>query len=135
MIDEHRRLNLQTTDNQKIEVEVNFSKNPNVKDCKVLRFIFVDKQFEVKRDDLTALLMAIGDVKTTKNLLPMKLTRVHKLERRLGMDFTASKDYRKGETIHIEAPWIDEVPTEEEVYAGALKRKSKIIDKVRKFIT
>lgn len=129
MITEHRKFVVKTLEKESIEAEINFSTDKNISDGKVIRFTLGDKQFTVKRDELTSLLMMIGDEQTQKDLIPMKTTHIHKLERMLFFEFPASRDYRKGEKISIKAPWIDETPTEQETFAGKLMRKSKFFKK------
>ena len=41
----------------------------------------------------------------------------------LGFKWKCSKDFKKGDEVLIQAPWLDEIPTEEEMMSGALKRK------------
>lgn len=129
MITEQRKMILKTTENEDVEVDINFSSNPLVSEGKVLRFTFGDKTFSVKRDDLTMLLLAVGDQDTQKKLLPLKLSNVKRLERMLFMEFPASKDYKKGELIALRAPWIDEVPSEEEIMSGNFNR---VVKKLKK---
>jgi hypothetical protein len=125
MITEHRIFNLDTLDHDKWEVEINYSANPSFTNAQVLRFKRKGEVFEVKRNDLTALLILVGDAETTSKLLPLKKTTIKKMERMLTFEFKAGKDYKKGEKIQVNAPWIDEVPTEEEILSGSLNRKSK----------
>lgn len=126
MITDHRVLQLRTIRGEKVEAEVNYSDNENVNKCQVVRIKFDEKEFEIKRDELTTLLMVIGSEVDQKKLLPLKLNKIKKVERLLVFDYKASKDYKKGETVTIRAPWIDEIVTEDEVLSGAFnKRKTK----------
>lgn len=126
MISAHRILQLPTFDGKKIEVEVNWSDNQAVKDCKIVRFREGETCFEVSRDALVTILMIIGREADQKKLMPLKTTGVKVVQRMLGFEFDASRDYRKGEKISVRAPWIDQITTEDEILSGALsKRKSK----------
>lgn len=126
MIDENRRLTLKKLAGGVLEVEVNWSDSDDICPSKVLRFYDgSNKLFELKREDLEGLLMVLGGEGTMKKLLPIKISRVKKVERLLYMDFKATKDYKKGEIIPIKAPWVDVIPYEEDVYAGNLKKPSK----------
>lgn len=122
MIDEHRVLNLEGEDGI-IEVEINW--NETVSGCRMLKLSFNGEEVIVDRDRLVSLLMLIGTESDQKKMMPMKLTRIRKMERMLTFSFNASKDYRKGEPITIKAPWIDEVPDVEEVFAGNVKARKK----------
>lgn len=122
MLSEHRRLQLKTTRGERLEAEVNFSENPKVKDCQVIRFHINGKELDIKRDELVALLMAIGDEGMQEKLLPIKIGTTRKVERMLTFEWQATRNYAKGDTIQVKAPWIDEIPTEEELMAGKLKR-------------
>lgn len=126
MITDHRVLQLRTTRGEKIEAEVNYSDNENVSKCQVIKFKFDGKEFEIKRDELTTLLMVIGSEVDQKKLLPLKLNKIKKVERLLVFDYKASKDYKKGETVTIRAPWIDTVVSDDEILSGAFsQRKTK----------
>lgn len=123
MITERRKFCLKTLEKEDIDAEVNFSTDKKVVNGQVIRFTFGDKQFSMKRDELTSLLLMIGDEKTQKSLLPVKTTSVKKLERILYFEFPAGRDYKKGEKIAVKAPWIDVIPTEDEIFAGSMKKR------------
>lgn len=123
MIRNHDKLTAKTAENQDLTIEVNYSEDPEVKDCKMLRFDCPNLVFHVKREELVSILLMLGDSETQKKLIPVKRTNVKKLERRLHFTFKAQKDYRAGEVIEVVAPWIDEVPTEEEMFAGNLNNR------------
>ena len=126
MLEGHRKLVLKTTTNEDIEIEVNYSSNLEVQNCKIMRIRKGDQEFDVKRDDLVSIMLIIGDMETQKKMLPVKMERVRKLERMLHFDFVAKKDYKRGEKIYVSAPWIDVVPDVEEVFSGNVN-KNKII--------
>jgi hypothetical protein len=123
MLDEHRVLQLRTTNGRKLEAEVNFSTNAKVKDCQVVRLRAGDETYDIKRDDLTTLLMVIGDESTMKSLIPLKTSTVRKVERLLTFKWKATKDYRRGDEITVTAPWLDEVVTSDEVMSGNFKKR------------
>jgi len=124
MLDEHRILQLKTLEGDSVEVEINF--NEKVGDCKILRFRVGDKEFDIYRDELLSLMLVIGSADDQKRLMPAKVTNVRRMERLLRFQFPASKDYRKGETVEVVAPWIDEIPDAEEVFSGNVKNQRKI---------
>lgn len=127
MLTDHNRLVIKTLENEDIEIEVNYSDDPEIKDCKVFRVSMGEKVFQIKRDELLRLLLALGDPSTQKKLLPTRVKNIKKIERRLHFRFKAKKDYREGETIEVVAPWIDEVITEEEKFSGNINtRKPKL---------
>lgn len=87
----------------------------------------------MKRDELVSLLLIVGSAEVHQKLLPIKLTNVRKAQRMLGFEWISPREYRKGEKITVQAPWIDEIVTEDEVFSGAIKRrKSKILDRISK---
>lgn len=131
MIDDHRRFRIGLLDGGHIEVEVNFDKSDKVSESKVLRLFIDGKTFDVIAKDLVSFLVLVGDVGVKKDLIPAKITKVRKQQRLLRYSFKASKDYKKGEVITVDAPYIDTHTDVEEVVAGAvknaLKNKSPII--------
>ncbi len=131
MIEEHRRFNLGLLDGSSIEIEVNFDKSDKVSNSKVLRLFIGDKKYDVIAKDLVSFLILVGDVSVKKELVPAKITKVRKTQRLLQYKFKASKDYRKGEEITVNAPYIDTHTDVEEILSGAvknaLKNKSSII--------
>jgi len=122
MIDEHRNFVIDG-EGGTMEVEVNW--NGKVGQCEKLRLRIGNEELIVDKDKLVSLLMLLGTESEQKKLTPMKLTRVRKLERMLTFAFKATKDYKKGEPITVKAPWIDEVPDVEEVFAGNVKDRKK----------
>lgn len=125
MIDEHRRFRLGLLDGGSIEIEVNFDKTDAVSDSKVLRLFIDGKTFDVIAKDLVSFLVFVGDVNTKKDLMPAKITRVHKTQKLLRYKFKASKDYRKGEEIEVNAPYIETHSGVEDLVSGALKNALK----------
>jgi hypothetical protein len=125
MLNEPKRFILQTTANERVEVDVNYSDNPLIAGSNVLRFTKGKQVLALKRDDLVSLLMAVGTSDDMKKLIPVTKTDIKKMERLLEISFDAKKDYKKGEKVYTVLRWIDEVPTEEETFAGALKRGPK----------
>uniref|UniRef100_A0A6H1ZHM7 Uncharacterized protein n=1 Tax=viral metagenome TaxID=1070528 RepID=A0A6H1ZHM7_9ZZZZ len=121
MINDHRRFNLATLDGGHVEVEVNFHDGEKIKDSKVLRFFIGNKQYDIKTKDIVDLLLAVGSVNVKKDLLPVKVTRVRKLQRMLQYEFKASKDYKRGEVVTVVAPFIDTHTDVEEALSGAVK--------------
>lgn len=126
MITDHDKLIARTLEGTEVSIEVNYSEDPEVADCKILRLTCPSLEFHLKRDDLVSILLMLGDSEAQKKLLPTRVKSVKKIERRLHATFKAKKDYRAGEIIEIVMSWIDEVPTEEEMFAGNLNnRKTK----------
>ena len=127
MIETHEMLVLKTAEGEDIKLEVNWSEETEVSEAKMIRLHIGESTFTVKRDDLVGVLMVIGDAKSQKKLLPVSVKNVKKLERRLTIDVKLRKDMRAGELLQVVVPWIDEVPTEDEIMAGNLnKRKPKL---------
>ena len=123
MVYEHKVIRLRAADGRFVDLEVNFSKSPKVKDCKIFRFKIGKDSFDLTRDDLTAAHLMFSDVSTMSKFIPQHVTRVHKVKRNLTFDWTASKDYKKGDKITVVAPWIDTVVTEEEVLTGNFAKR------------
>ena len=93
----------------------------------MIRLHIGESTFTVKREDMVGILMVLGDAASQKKLIPVSVKSVKKLERRLTIDVKLRKDMRAGELLRVVVPWIDEVPTEEELMAGNLnKRKPKL---------
>lgn len=122
---DHQRLKLALLDGGHIEVEVNFHDNEKIKDSKVLRFFIDGKQYDIKTKDVRDLLLIVGSTSIAKDLIPVKITHVRKLERMLQYEFKASKDYKKGESITVVAPFIDTHTDVEEALSGAVKHLAK----------
>lgn len=121
MLDEHRRLNLALVDGGHIEVEVNFEAPEKRGGSKVMRFFIGGKTYDIKTKDIRDLLLVVGDVDIKKDLIPVRVSRVRKLERMLQYEFKASKDYKKGEPITVVAPFMDTHTDVEEMLSGAVK--------------
>lgn len=118
MLEEHRRLQLPTLNSGPLEFEVGFSNQKDVKEGQIIR-LWVGKDFyDFRQTDLANILLVVGDAMTQKKLLPMKVRGVKKMERMLHARFKCTKPYAKGDEIEVKFPWIDEVPTEEEMYTG-----------------
>ena len=122
MLDEHRVLQLKGKSGGSMSLEVNFSDSKAVKECKVVRVKVGDKTVDISRDELISVMLLIGSASDQKKMIPTKLTTIHKMERLLTFEFTAKRDYKAGEVIAVQAPWIDEVPNVEEVLAGNIGR-------------
>jgi len=134
MLDEHRVLRLKTEGGEEVEVEINWSDHKKVKNSEMLRFRIDGKEYDIKRKELMALMLLVGSADDQKKMMPTRVTNVKKLERMLVFEYKATRDYKKGEVVHIKAPWIDEIPDYEEVLAGNVKKPkrglTKFIDKV-----
>jgi hypothetical protein len=137
MIEDHDVLILPTLNGSDFEVEVNFNEDPKVKECKILRFRekSTGKTFDFKTDDLTTLLLAVGNAQVQKDLLPIKVRKVRRLERLLSGSFKAKKNYARGDTIYFNMPWVDEVPIDNLVLSGNLQINKKNTKKHAKFLT
>lgn len=130
MLEEHRRLRLPRLDGGEFEVEINWSEDPKISESKVLRFHDGERFFDIKRDDLLTLMLVVGDANVQKNLLPMNVRRVRRVERLLQGSFKAKKNYTKGDVIYWQAPWIDEIPIDEEVLSGNIANLGKSMSKM-----
>ncbi len=126
MIQEHRIFRTKTYDGSDLELEVNWSDHAKVKDCQIIRLRSGDKEIEVERNELVNILMMVGNKENQKKLMPMKLTKIRKLERLLTFEFKAKRTYKEGDIVKVTAPWIDVVPEIEEVFAGNLGKKNKL---------
>ena len=125
MLNEHRTFKLKAASGETVEVEINWSDNLKVKDCGLVRFKVGDEEVELQRNDLASLMMLLGNAEEQKKMMPMKLTKVRKLERMLTFEWQASKDYKKGEKVTVKAPWIDTATDVEEVLQDAVKNLKK----------
>lgn len=107
-------------------IEVNYSKNDEVKDCKTLKLTFPDgSQSFVKREHLFAFLFSIGTSDNQRDMVPEKLRHSRHYETVISVK--AKKDIAKGELITF--PLKITLPTiEEEVIGKAVdKEKSSLI--------
>lgn len=129
MLNEHRILKGKTADGSDFEMEVNWNENKEVKDSQVVRIRSGDNTLDVKLEDLTQMLMVIGGEGTMKKLLPMKVERVRKMERMLTFEWQAKRDIRAGETLRIQAPWIDTSVDAEEILSGNVNKKTKFFNR------
>ena len=109
-----------------IEAVVNWNDAETVKESRMIKFKIDGKEWHIKCDDLVTLLLTIGDSEAQKKLLPCKLKTIRKYETILSFVWTASKDYKKGEKINVQAPHIVEIPVEENIFSGNLKTKKQI---------
>lgn len=125
MLDGHRTLQIPTLDGEMVECEVNFSKNKKVKDCQVIRMRTKGVEFDIERDELTKLLLILGDQQTQKDLTPVHLSKIRKYETLLEFKFKASKAYNKGDEVEVTAPYIIEIPDVEELYSGNVTKLGK----------
>jgi hypothetical protein len=131
MIDEHQSLRLPKLEGGELELEVNYNDDPNANECKHIRVKDGESRYTLKREDLTAILLAVGDLRTQKALLPMNMRRVRRVERLLRGSFKAKKNYTVGDTIYWEAPWIDEIPIDDEVLSGNIMDLTKQMDRAK----
>lgn len=87
-------------DKNSITAEVNYSDDPHVKDCQVIRLTLPHgKKMYIKRDHLNQILFAIGKEEDQRKLIPQKLSTVHHRQTVLGIK--ATKDIKKGEMINF----------------------------------
>ena len=114
-------------DGSDFEFEVNWSTHAKVKDSQQVRIRYNDQTFDVKLEDLTQMLMVIGGEGTMKKLMPMRVERVRKMERMLTFEWQAKRDIRAGETLRIQAPWIDVSTDAEEILSGNVNKKTKFL--------
>ena|SRR3990167_5236128 len=121
MLTQHRKLRLKTVDNQLIDVEINYSNSPKVKDCKIVKLSIDGKDYEIERTELTSLMLIIGDSDTQGKMMPIKLQKIRKYETTLELKFNCRQDYHKGDEIIVNAPYIVNIPDEEEMFAGNVK--------------
>jgi hypothetical protein len=125
MLTEHRSIPIQTSDGSTLEAEVNYSSDKEVKDSQMIRFHFGDKTADVKMNDLIALIFFIGDETTAEKIMPMKRTKVRKIQKLLAFEWTATQDYKKGDKIGVQAPYIETVEDSEEMMANAVANAMK----------
>ena len=109
-----------------IEADVNWSKEEKIQGGKIIKFKIDGKDYHIERDELVSMLMMIGDEKTIKDLIPIKLSQVRQYETILEFQWKASRDIKKDEQITISAPHIVTLPDVEEIYAGNLNKRKKI---------
>lgn len=130
MLSENRRFTIPTSDGSSLEAEVNFSDSEEVKNAKTVRLHRGDEFFDVKSDDLIAFLFLIGDENTAEKLTPFKQKKIRKLEKLLAFEWTATRDYKKGDRIAVKAPYIETIEDSEEMMANAVKNA---LDKGKSF--
>lgn len=100
--------------------DVNWTKNPKIQGCKVIRFTLPDGTHAyVKREHLHAILFAIGNPDEQMKLIPQTIHRVREIEGRFKVK--ATKNIRKGEEVVF--PYKIAVPEPEEMVVQDLKRK------------
>ena len=105
-----------------INMEVNWSSDADLADCKVVKFIFPDKsEAYIAREDLNFFLFTIGRPEDQQKMIPQKLTSVKWYETVLSIK--ATKDIRKGENITF--PIKITLPAEEVDKIGSLKKVDK----------
>ena len=96
-------------------VEVNWTKDPKIKDCKVLKFIYPNgDEAYIKKEHFNAILFAIGNEKEQQKMIPQKITRVKHYETVVSVK--AFKNVRKGENLTF--PISISLPTAEEEIIG-----------------
>lgn len=125
MITEHNRFNIPTISGKPIEFEVNWSDAEDVKDSKILKLFINGGEVLVLRDNLTAVIMLLGDADTKRKLLPMERTTIRQAKRLLDLEFVATRAYKKGEKIHAQAWHTDVMEDNEEIYYDAMKNANK----------
>lgn len=133
MLETHQVMKIKTQNGAQAELEINYSSNKKVIKSQMIKFKINGQEAEIKRNDFIAYMLAIGRMEDQKKLLPMTVTRIRKLERMLTFEIKLKKNHEAGETIIVQAPWIDEIPETEEVFAGNIaKKRSPILDKFGK---
>jgi hypothetical protein len=125
MLQEHRRFPIPSSDGGTLEAEVNYSSDDSVKESKSIRFHIGDKTVDVSTNDLIALIFLIGDETTAEKIMPMKKTTVRKIQKLLAFEWTAKCDYKKGDKIAVQAPYIETVEDSEEMMANAVSNALK----------
>ena len=79
-------------------VEVNFSRNPKIDKCKVLRITFPGgEKAYIKKEHLMAILFAIGKEEEQRKMIPTRVQRVKWYETVVSV--IAKKDIQRGERI------------------------------------
>lgn len=100
--------------------DVNWTKNPKIQGCKVVRFTFPDGTHAyVKVEHLHAILFAIGNSEAQQKLVPQTLHRVRQLEGLFKVK--AKRAIKKGEEVVF--PYKLSVPEPEEMVIQDIKRK------------
>lgn len=101
MLQEHNKFRLM--DENKLNefyAEVNWSKDPSVTECKLVKFIFPNgDEALVKREQLNEILFIIGREEDQRKMIPQTLTEQKYVKTVMGIK--AHKNIRKGETINV----------------------------------
>lgn len=127
MIDTHETLVAKASDGRQAEFEVNWSADPEVAGCKMVKVRVGAEELVVPFQELFNIVMVCGKEGDQKKMIPVKVTNVKVRERRLHFKVKCRKDYRAGEILEVVCPWIDQMPVEDEVFAGNLAQgKNKI---------
>ncbi len=126
MIEGHEKFRLQDKDGKyDLFAEVNWKDDPKIKECKVIKFELDGKTAYINRDNLLAMLFAIGRPEDQRKMIPQKQTKVKWYETVVGVK--ATKDIHKGETITF--PLKISLPAEEKEIIGEVKKKSSFLIK------
>ena len=107
-------------------IEVNYSDDPNVTRCQILKVNYPDGSIGyLKRDYLMAMLFSIGRPVDQVSLIPKKIQTVRKYQTILGI--TANKNIQAGEKINVKVD-IPLPPVEDLIIEEAKKQltRSKI---------
>ena len=120
MIDTHEIFVMRDSSGKNnFEMEVNWSDNEELKDCKVLRVKFPNGDVSyVRKEQLNELLFAIGSRSEQEKMIPQKIRRSRWYETTLKIK--AQKDIRRGEDIITKVKLA--LPTVEEEVIAEIKR-------------
>ena len=125
MIDGYQAISLDSSIGL-IDADVNWIDNDSVSNCKRIRFKVKDLEFSVSREDLTTMLIVLGEEQDIEKLIPMAVQPVKTYKTTLGFEWKASRDVRKGEVVRIAAPYTIHLPEgKREVYGANIKDKIK----------
>lgn len=101
MIETYEKFRIEDQDKKNdFFIEVNWSDDKDVKECRILKITFPngEKAF-IKRENLNAMLFAIGRKEDQRKMIPQKIETVHHYKTVLGIK--ATKDIHKGENINF----------------------------------
>ena len=76
MLEEHKILQLPSSDGRVLEIEVNWDREKKFHGAKRIKIKAEGEEYNVLTDDLVSILMAIGSSDQIKKLLPIQRTRI-----------------------------------------------------------
>ena len=131
MITEYEKFNLVDANDRKtgVTMEVNWDKDPEKNECKIIKMTLPDKSTHyIKRDMFNAFLFAIGKEEDQRKMIPQKITRSKWYETVVSV--TTTKDIKKGEklTFPLKLTLPDERREAIEEVKHDIKKKKTLIE-------